>query len=57
MYEFQYFKCKFVRIAFKISGLAEVESVSYFFSPLIANPPISPTESGRESANFFLVRC
>jgi hypothetical protein len=37
------FKCKFVRIEFKISGLAEVE----FLSPLIANPLISPTESGR----------
>jgi hypothetical protein len=26
MYEFEYFKCKFVRIESKISGLAEVES-------------------------------
>ncbi len=33
--------------SFKISGLAEVESTSYFLSPLIANPLISPTESGR----------
>jgi hypothetical protein len=28
-------------------GLAEVESASYFLSPLISNPLISPTESGR----------
>jgi hypothetical protein len=46
MYEFEYFKCKFVRIEFKISGLAD-ESSSYFLSPLIANLLISPTESGR----------
>jgi hypothetical protein len=38
---------KFVRIEFKISGLAEVESANYFLSPQIANPLISPTESGR----------
>jgi hypothetical protein len=56
MYEFKYFKCKFVRIEFKISGLAKVESASYFLSPLIANLLISPTESGRLSDNFFLVR-
>jgi hypothetical protein len=30
MYEFEYFKCKFVRIEYKISGLAEVESASFF---------------------------
>ncbi len=30
MYEFEYFKCKSVRIKSKISGLAEVESVSFF---------------------------
>jgi hypothetical protein len=30
MYEFEYFKCKFVRIKSKISRLAEVESVSFF---------------------------
>jgi hypothetical protein len=47
MYEFEYFKCKFVRIEYKISGLAEVESASFFLSPLIANPLISPTESSR----------
>ncbi len=47
MYEFKYFKCKFVRIELKISGLAEVESASNFLSPLIANPLISLTESGR----------
>ncbi len=47
MYEFEYFKCKFVMIESKISGLAEVESASFFLSPLIANPIISPTESGR----------
>jgi hypothetical protein len=52
MYEFEYFKCKFIRIEFKISGLAEVESASNFLSPLIANPLIanpliSLTESGR----------
>ncbi len=47
MYEFEYFKCKIVRIECKISGLAEVESASYFLSPLIANPLISPKESGR----------
>ncbi len=46
MYEFEYFKCKFVRIESKISELAEVESASFFLSPLIANPLISPTESG-----------
>jgi hypothetical protein len=43
MYEFYYFKCKFVRIESKISGLAEVESASFFLSPLIANPLIPPT--------------
>jgi hypothetical protein len=47
MYEFEYFKCKFVRIDSKISGLAEVESASFFLSPLITNPLISPTESVR----------
>jgi hypothetical protein len=47
MYGFKYFKCKFVWIEFKICGLVEVESASYFLSPLIANPLISPTESGR----------
>ncbi len=30
MYEFEYFKCKYVRITSKISGLAEVESASFF---------------------------
>jgi hypothetical protein len=30
MYEFEYFKCKFVRIESKISGLAEVEFASFF---------------------------
>ncbi len=47
MYEFEYFNCKFVRIESKISRLAEAESASFFLSPLIANPLISPTESGR----------
>ncbi len=47
MFEFEYFKCKFVRIEYKISELTEVESASFFLSPLIANPLISPTESGR----------
>jgi hypothetical protein len=47
MYEFEYFKCKFVGIESKTSGFAEVESASFFLSPLIANPLISPTESGR----------
>jgi hypothetical protein len=47
MYEFEYFKCKFVRIESTISGLAEVESESFFLSPLIANPLVSHTESGR----------
>jgi hypothetical protein len=47
MYEFEYFKCKFVMIESKISGLAEIESASFYLSPLIANPLISPTESGR----------
>jgi hypothetical protein len=56
MYEFEYFKYKFVRIKSKISGLMEVESSSFFLGPLIANPLISPTESARQSANFFLVR-
>ncbi len=32
MYEFEYFKCKFVRIESKISGLAEVESATFFLS-------------------------
>ncbi len=45
MYEFEYFKCKFVRIESKISGLAEVESASFFLSLLIANPLISPTQN------------
>ncbi len=30
MYEFEYVKCKFERIESKISGLAEVESASFF---------------------------
>jgi hypothetical protein len=30
MHEFEYFKCKFVRIESKISGLAEIESASFF---------------------------
>jgi hypothetical protein len=30
MYEFEYFKSKYVRITTKISGLAEVESASFF---------------------------
>ncbi len=30
MDEFEYFKCKLVRIESKISGLAEVESASFF---------------------------
>ncbi len=30
MYEFEYFKCKFVRIESKISGSAEVKSASLF---------------------------
>ncbi len=45
MYEFEYFKCKFVRIKYKISGLVEVESSSFFLSPLIGNTLISPAES------------
>ncbi len=47
MYDFESFKCKFVRIESKIIGLAEVEYPSFFLSPLIANPLIPPTESGR----------
>jgi hypothetical protein len=47
MYEFEYFKCKFLRIESKISGLTEVEYASFFLSPLIANLLISPTESSR----------
>jgi hypothetical protein len=39
-----YFKCKYVRIEYKISELAEVESASFFLGPLIANPLIFPTE-------------
>jgi hypothetical protein len=35
MYEFEYFKCKFVIIESKISGLAEVESADFFLSPLL----------------------
>ncbi len=30
MYEFEYFKCKFVRIKSKISGFSEVESAIFF---------------------------
>ncbi len=30
VYEFEYFKYKFVRIKSEISGLAEVESASFF---------------------------
>jgi hypothetical protein len=45
IYEFKYFKCKFVRIKSKISRLAEVEYTSFFLSPLIANPLISHTDS------------
>ncbi len=30
MYEFEYFKCEFVRIESKINGLVEVESASFF---------------------------
>jgi hypothetical protein len=30
MYELEYFKCKFIRTESKISGLAEVESASFF---------------------------
>jgi hypothetical protein len=30
VYEFEYFKCNYVRIKSKISGLAEVESASFF---------------------------
>jgi hypothetical protein len=41
MYEFEYFKCNFVRIDSKISGLAEVEFASFFLSLLIANLLIS----------------
>ncbi len=51
MYEFEYFKCKFVKIESKIGRLAEVESASFFLSPLITNLLISPTESIRL---FFL---
>ncbi len=47
MYEFEYLKWKFWRIESKISGLAEVESTSFFLGPLTTNPLISPTESGR----------
>jgi hypothetical protein len=47
MYEFEYFKGNFVRIESKISGLAEIESSSFFLSPLIANPLVSSTKSGR----------
>jgi hypothetical protein len=32
MYEFEYFKCKFVRIESKISGVVEVESASFSLS-------------------------
>ncbi len=47
MYKFEYFRCKFVRKEYQISGLAEVESASFSLSPLIANLLISPTESNR----------
>jgi hypothetical protein len=43
MYEFEYFKSKFVRTESKTSGLAEVESACFFLSPLIANLLISHT--------------
>ncbi len=47
MYEFEYFKCKFIRIESKISGLVEVVSASFFLSLLIANLLIFPSESDR----------
>jgi hypothetical protein len=47
MYEFEDFRYKFGRIKYKISGLVEVESASFFLSPLFANPLIYPTESVR----------
>jgi hypothetical protein len=37
MHEFEYFMCKFERIESKISRLAEVESASFFLSPLLAD--------------------
>ncbi len=30
LYEFEYFMCKYVRIKYKIGGLAEVEYASFF---------------------------
>jgi hypothetical protein len=56
MYEFEYFKCKFVRIKSKISGLAEVESAGFFLSLLIANLLISHTESVRTVTDSKLGR-
>jgi hypothetical protein len=38
---------QFVRTESKISGLAEVDSASFFLSLQFTNPLISPTESGR----------
>jgi hypothetical protein len=62
MYEFEYLKCKFVRIESKISGLAEVESASFFLSPLLADyrlaerPPLLIFRTGkREDSEFSLV--
>jgi hypothetical protein len=52
MYEFGYFNCKYVRIKSKITGLAEVESAS-FFSPLIANPLIFPYRISPLIRKFF----
>jgi hypothetical protein len=47
MYEFEYFKCKFVSIESKTSRMAEVESAGLVFLSLLkANPLIFPTESG-----------
>jgi hypothetical protein len=40
MYEFENYKCKIVRIEYKISELPEVESASFFLRALIANPLI-----------------
>ncbi len=57
MNEFEYFKCKFVRIESKISGLAEAESASFFLSPLIANTLISPLNPAANPLIFFSVRC
>ncbi len=45
MYEFEYFKCKFVRIESKINGLAEVKSASFFLGVHTKGPALVTSHS------------